>query len=574
METKKIDTKTLDANTVNLNTNNMDTNNLNTNKNTERNIGLLKKMQLSNLTKMQRKAKRKQNKKKKKEIIKDEHSDCSDDECKCCREDPSDGKDSSKEKTKKLKNEELQKEYKYGELHPVYIGERFHDRYQVIRKLGWGNFSTVWLVYDEKTMKKRAMKVVKSKKEYTETALDEIKLLECLKQKDPEMKQPVVHLLDHFTHKGPNGTHVCMVFPLLGRNLLEWQKSLKDDLLDIPTLKQIMRQLLQAIDFMHRECKMIHTDLKLENILLSTKEEKTYTVDEIKEEIRKQMEIYPPSNEKNFDYKNYQIMKSCPETIEDDCLNIKLVDFGNACWTNKHFTENIQTTEYRAPEAIIYAPYDTSCDIWSVACIMFEIFTGDLLFKPKTTKAFHKDDDHLAQIEELIGKCPKNFAMTGKDSKLFFMPSGQLKHITDIKYWPLHKILSEKYKMPDAKPMSNFMVKMLQWVPKHRATAEQLLNDDYLKDLKETSPTNSETSPTNNPDTVVKVCSKDVSKDVCLTDVCSKDVSKDVCLTDVCSKDVCSKDVCSTDVCSTDVCSTDVSKNVSKDLCKDGSDQR
>ena len=62
----------------------------------------------------------------------------------------------------------------------------------------------------------------------------------------------------------------------------------------------------------------------------------------------------------------------------------KIVDFGNACWVNEHFTDDIQTRQYRAPEVIIGAGYDTAADIWSYACLVFELLTGELLFDPRT----------------------------------------------------------------------------------------------------------------------------------------------------------------------------------------------
>ena len=67
----------------------------------------------------------------------------------------------------------------------------------------------------------------------------------------------------------------------------------------------------------------------------------------------------------------------------DQTLKIKIVDFGNACWTHKHFTDNIQTREYRSPEAIIVSEYDTSTDMWSMACVVFEMLTNSFLFKPR-----------------------------------------------------------------------------------------------------------------------------------------------------------------------------------------------
>lgn len=44
--------------------------------------------------------------------------------------------------------EEGKDQYRPGGLHPVYIGDVFNERYEVLRKIGWGRYSTVWLVKD------------------------------------------------------------------------------------------------------------------------------------------------------------------------------------------------------------------------------------------------------------------------------------------------------------------------------------------------------------------------------------------------------------------------------------------
>ena len=80
-----------------------------------------------------------------------------------------------------------------------------------------------------------------------------------------------------------------------------------------------------------------------------------------------------------------------------------MVDMGNACWTYKQFTANIQTRQYRAPEVILGAKYGSSCDIWSLACVIFEMVTGDLLFDLKSGADFDADDDHIALMVELLG---------------------------------------------------------------------------------------------------------------------------------------------------------------------------
>ena len=168
--------------------------------------------------------------------------------------------------------------YKRGGYHPVYVGEVYNDRYVVLRKLGWGHFSTVWMVFDKKLGNSVALKVQKSAKHYTEAAQDEIEILEHLKSRNTSGEDKAVvqvapsttsangelfcrckfplalrwscvrlpatflvlcqctprqllttttiatmyahQLLDQFYHRGPHGMHMCMVFEIMGENLL------------------------------------------------------------------------------------------------------------------------------------------------------------------------------------------------------------------------------------------------------------------------------------------------------------------------------------------------------------------
>ena len=167
--------------------------------------------------------------------------------------------------------EEDSEDYCKGGYHPVCVGETFKDgRYIVTRKLGWGHFSTVWLSRDTETGRHVALKVVRSAAHYTETAVDEIKLLNKIVQANPDHpgKKHVVSLLDSFEHRGPNGTHVCMVFEVLGENLLGLIKRWNHRGIPMALVKQITKQVLLGLDYLHRECGIIHTDLKPENVLI------------------------------------------------------------------------------------------------------------------------------------------------------------------------------------------------------------------------------------------------------------------------------------------------------------------
>ncbi|RKO95061.1 kinase-like protein, partial [Caulochytrium protostelioides] len=153
--------------------------------------------------------------------------------------------------------------------HPVHPGDVFHHgRYVVLRKLGWGHFSTVWLALDRHLGDRPvALKIVKSSKHYTESALDEIELLQRVVDANPNSpyRATVVSLLSTFSHTGPNGTHVCMSFEILGPNLLTLIRHHHRGI-PVDIVKRIVKQILGALAYLHEECGIIHTDLKPENV--------------------------------------------------------------------------------------------------------------------------------------------------------------------------------------------------------------------------------------------------------------------------------------------------------------------
>lgn len=75
--------------------------------------------------------------------------------------------------------------------------------------------------------------------------------------------------------------------------------------------------------------------------------------------------------------------------------------------------------------------YNETADIWSFACMMFELLTGDFLFEPKSSDQHDKDDDHLAQMFELLNKFPKEYLLSGKRSSRFFDRHGNMLRVQE-----------------------------------------------------------------------------------------------------------------------------------------------
>ena len=110
------------------------------------------------------------------------------------------------------------------------------------------------------------------------------------------------------------------------------------------------------------------------------------------------------------------------------------------------------------------------------------MITGDFLFEPRKGANYDKDDDHLAQMMELLGRMPRNLALSGKNSRKFFDSRGKLRRISGLNYWPLRKVLTDKYLIQEneALALADFLSPMLKWHHDKRASAQEMLNHPWL----------------------------------------------------------------------------------------------
>mmetsp|Transcript_6902 Transcript_6902/g.16758 ORF Transcript_6902/g.16758 Transcript_6902/m.16758 type:complete len:569 (-) Transcript_6902:51-1757(-) len=391
-----------------------------------------------------------------------------------------------------------------------------------------------------------AMKVCKSKKSVTEQAIDEIALLEKLAETDGAEASHVAQLRSHFWHTGPHGRHKCMAFEVMGENLLSLLKFYDYNGLPLPMVKRIARHTLLGLAYIH-ERGIAHTDVKLENVLIqrhdmhiliedaamahrSFVEHKATLGGALSKSQKKKMkqkqkkaaakaeasdtagdsgrveaaaaaavaaaEGSDGGDAAEVDDADKAAAEACgkpvPPTRQKERFQdlrveevfAKVADFGNGLFLDRKETDDIQTRQYRSPEIIIGTEWDATADVWSAACMFFELVTGDFLFDPRSNKDWSRDEDHLALIIELLGEHPpKDWLLTGKYTRDFFATStGKLKHIKSLKLWPLLEVLAEKYelRMKDAEQICSFLLPMLTWLPRDRQPSREALSASWL----------------------------------------------------------------------------------------------
>lgn len=205
-----------------------------------------------------------------------------------------------------------------------------------------------------------------------------------------------------------------MVLEFLGDSLLRLIRYNRYKGLPLNKVRDICKCVLIGLDYLHTDLGIIHTDLKPENILLCS------TIDPAKDPLRSEVSpiLERPEGNTNGGFTSLierRLKRRARKAVakisgrresvggagdfaktgrnfDEIDVKCKIVDFGNACWADKQFAEEIQTRQYRAPEVILKAGYSFSVDMWSFACIAFELATGDMLFTPKGGQGFSEDE--------------------------------------------------------------------------------------------------------------------------------------------------------------------------------------
>jgi serine/threonine protein kinase len=156
-------------------------------------------------------------------------------------------------------------DYAPGGLHPTHLGDLLGEdrRYRVVLKLGHGGYGTVWLCRDTKEEAWRAVKILRASGSTEDCA--ELRFHAVFSDMDSRRKSiahsRIAFALDHFWISGPNGTHLCLVMPLLGPNI---ENASQRYLCEEAPLMGICRQLVQAMAFLH-DRGVCHGDFRPHN---------------------------------------------------------------------------------------------------------------------------------------------------------------------------------------------------------------------------------------------------------------------------------------------------------------------
>ncbi|XP_018398726.1 PREDICTED: dual specificity protein kinase CLK2 isoform X4 [Cyphomyrmex costatus] len=331
--------------------------------------------------------------------------------------------------------------------HLVYqSGDLLANRYKVLATLGEGTFGKVVKVKDLQMDHVMALKIIKNVEKYREAAKLEINALEKIANKDPEGQHLCVKMLDWFNYHG----HMCIAFEMLGLSVFDFLRDNSYQPYPLEHVRHMGYQLCYAVKFLH-DNKLTHTDLKPENILFVDSDyDSTY------------------NNKKRRD------MRRVKRT------DIKLIDFGSATFDHEHHSTIVSTRHYRAPEVILELGWSQPCDVWSIGCILFELYLGITLFQT------HDNREHLAMMERILGTIPHRMARKTK-TKYFY--HGKLD-------WD-DKSSAGRYVRDNCKPLHRYMLsddeehrqlfdlvqRMLEYEPSQRITLKDALTHSFFDAL-------------------------------------------------------------------------------------------
>uniref|UniRef100_A0A672ZPK1 non-specific serine/threonine protein kinase n=1 Tax=Sphaeramia orbicularis TaxID=375764 RepID=A0A672ZPK1_9TELE len=237
--------------------------------------------------------------------------------------------------------------------------------YEVLEFLGRGTFGQVAKCWKRGTNEIVAIKILKNHPSYARQGQIEVGILNRLSAENAD-EYNFVRSYECFQHKG----HTCLVFEMLEQNLYDFLKHSKFSPLPLRHIRPILQQVATALMKL-KSLGLIHADLKPENIML---------VDPLRQPYR-----------------------------------VKVIDFGSASHVSKAVCSTyLQSRYYRAPEIILGLPFCEAIDMWSLGCVIAELFLGWPLYPGAS------EYDQIRYISQTQGLPAEYLLSAGTKTSRFF----------------------------------------------------------------------------------------------------------------------------------------------------------
>uniref|UniRef100_A0A8C9Z168 non-specific serine/threonine protein kinase n=1 Tax=Sander lucioperca TaxID=283035 RepID=A0A8C9Z168_SANLU len=239
------------------------------------------------------------------------------------------------------------------------------NSYEVLEFLGRGTFGQVAKCWKRGTNEIVAIKILKNHPSYARQGQIEVSILSRLSTENAD-EFNFVRSYECFQHKN----HTCLVFEMLEQNLYDFLKHSKFSPLLLKCIRPILQQVATALMKL-KSLGLIHADLKPENIML---------VDPLRQPYR-----------------------------------VKVIDFGSASHVSKAVCSTyLQSRYYRAPEIILGLPFCEAIDMWSLGCVIAELFLGWPLYPGAS------EYDQIRYISQTQGLPAEYLLSAGTKTSRFF----------------------------------------------------------------------------------------------------------------------------------------------------------